>query len=223
MLSHRRPSSPSMTASIAAGRHPDRLPVAWPTCVPADAVPSSSQHQPTLAQPPAPLQPLPEPTDGETYRPSDGWKPRPHHLSKAQLWHRIRDEAALDAFFEPALATHLHRSVQLAKPSRTSRTAASIEWPCLPPPRNTLTQGRAAAAASELSASRPLWSAPGSTSARHPHRVVQQAAAVAKPCSSQDARWQDWWCVGAGLCLLAVSSSVTRAWKLRLLSSWRTS
>lgn len=43
--------------------------------------------------------------------PSNGWKPLPHHLSKAQLWERIRQEAQADAASEPTLASNLYSTV----------------------------------------------------------------------------------------------------------------
>lgn len=43
------------------------------------------------------LPPALQSIDGEDYHPSDGWRPRPHHLTKAQLWERIRNEARMDA------------------------------------------------------------------------------------------------------------------------------
>lgn len=43
--------------------------------------------------------------------PSRGWRPQPHHPSKAALWHTIRSEAMRDAMKEPALASFLYSSV----------------------------------------------------------------------------------------------------------------
>ncbi|KAG2433458.1 hypothetical protein HXX76_008515 [Chlamydomonas incerta] len=48
--------------------------------------------------------------------PSNGWRPMPHHLSKAELWERIRQEAQMDASSEPALASNLFSTI-LAHPS----------------------------------------------------------------------------------------------------------
>ena len=42
---------------------------------------------------------------------SKRWKPAPHHLSKTQLWARMREEAAEQAKGEPVLASFLHMSV----------------------------------------------------------------------------------------------------------------
>jgi len=43
--------------------------------------------------------------------PSQGWRPMPHHLSKQQLWQRIRVEAKADADAEPTLASFLYSSI----------------------------------------------------------------------------------------------------------------
>lgn len=40
-----------------------------------------------------------------------GWNPQPHHLSKADLWQAIRQEAKADADAEPALASFLYSTV----------------------------------------------------------------------------------------------------------------
>lgn len=48
--------------------------------------------------------------------PSRGWRPQPHHLSREQLWERIREEAMLDASSEPALASNLYSTI-LAHPN----------------------------------------------------------------------------------------------------------
>eukprot|EP00195_Chlamydomonas_chlamydogama_P015193 CAMPEP_0202889850 /NCGR_PEP_ID=MMETSP1392-20130828/408_1 /ASSEMBLY_ACC=CAM_ASM_000868 /TAXON_ID=225041 /ORGANISM="Chlamydomonas chlamydogama, Strain SAG 11-48b" /LENGTH=395 /DNA_ID=CAMNT_0049573279 /DNA_START=260 /DNA_END=1447 /DNA_ORIENTATION=+ len=47
----------------------------------------------------------------DEYHPSQGWKPRPHHLSKQQLWERIRVESQQDAASEPTLASFLYSTV----------------------------------------------------------------------------------------------------------------
>eukprot|EP00798_Chlamydomonas_sp_ICE-L_P028004 gene28004-31101_t len=48
--------------------------------------------------------------------PSDGWRWRPHHLSKHQLWQRCRGEATEDAVAEQRLASNLYSTV-LSHPS----------------------------------------------------------------------------------------------------------
>ncbi|EFJ49080.1 hypothetical protein VOLCADRAFT_74427 [Volvox carteri f. nagariensis] len=53
---------------------------------------------------------------GDEYHPSQGWRPQPHHLSKDQLWSRIREEAQQDAASEPALASNLYSTI-LAHPN----------------------------------------------------------------------------------------------------------
>jgi hypothetical protein len=45
------------------------------------------------------------------YHPSQGWRPLPHHLSKQDLWQRIRQEAKADADAEPTLASFLYSSI----------------------------------------------------------------------------------------------------------------
>uniref|UniRef100_A0A7S0WPA3 serine O-acetyltransferase n=1 Tax=Chlamydomonas leiostraca TaxID=1034604 RepID=A0A7S0WPA3_9CHLO len=63
--------------------------------------------------------------DNEEYHPSDGWRARPHHLSRHALWQRIRDEAAEDAALEPRLATFLH-AVVLSHGSMCSALSALL-------------------------------------------------------------------------------------------------
>jgi hypothetical protein len=68
---------------------------------------SSSISSNRLSPQPRPLGSGPRPdsklatsttSDGEEeYHPSNGWRPRRHHLDKAALWERIRQEARLDA------------------------------------------------------------------------------------------------------------------------------
>jgi serine O-acetyltransferase len=45
------------------------------------------------------------------YHPSQGWRPMPHHLSKQDIWQRIRQEAKADADAEPTLASFLYSSI----------------------------------------------------------------------------------------------------------------
>jgi serine O-acetyltransferase len=45
------------------------------------------------------------------YHPSQGWRLMPHHLSKQQLWERMRQEAKADADAEPTLASFLYSSI----------------------------------------------------------------------------------------------------------------
>lgn len=45
------------------------------------------------------------------YHPSQGWRPMPHHLTKQQLWDRMRAEAKADADAEPTLASFLYSSI----------------------------------------------------------------------------------------------------------------
>lgn len=59
-----------------------------------------------LAAGPAP----PSSAAGE-YQLSMGWRPMPHHLSKEQLWEKIRMEARADADSEPSLASFLYSSI----------------------------------------------------------------------------------------------------------------
>lgn len=47
----------------------------------------------------------------EKYHPSQGWVAQPHHLSKQQMWDRIREESKKDADAEPTLASFLYSSV----------------------------------------------------------------------------------------------------------------
>eukprot|EP00955_Chlamydomonas_euryale_P041912 352159-Chlamydomonas_euryale.AAC.9 len=47
----------------------------------------------------------------DEYHPSHGWRTLPHHMSKAQLWQAMRDEAERDAMGEPALASFLYSTV----------------------------------------------------------------------------------------------------------------
>ncbi|KAG2482591.1 hypothetical protein HYH03_018475 [Edaphochlamys debaryana] len=49
------------------------------------------------------------PTDDD--HPSNGWRVLPHHLSKQDLWERIRYEAQRDAAAEPALASNLYSTI----------------------------------------------------------------------------------------------------------------
>lgn len=51
----------------------------------------------------------------EEWHESDGWRPRPHHKAKAQLWAAIVSEAREDAAEEPALASFLHTSIIMHK------------------------------------------------------------------------------------------------------------
>ncbi|KXZ46071.1 hypothetical protein GPECTOR_47g346 [Gonium pectorale] len=52
----------------------------------------------------------------EEYHPSQGWRPQPHHLTKEQLWQRVRMEAQADAASEPVLASNLYSTI-LAQPN----------------------------------------------------------------------------------------------------------
>ncbi|GBF96762.1 serine O-acetyltransferase [Raphidocelis subcapitata] len=47
----------------------------------------------------------------DDYHPSQGWRPQPHHLSREQLWQRIRTESKADADAEPTLASFLYSSI----------------------------------------------------------------------------------------------------------------
>lgn len=69
---------------------------------------SEQQQQQQVAKG-APLQAadLPE----ATYHPSQGWRPQPHHLTREQLWQRIREESKRDADAEPTLASFLYSSI----------------------------------------------------------------------------------------------------------------
>ncbi|PNH10165.1 Serine acetyltransferase 5 [Tetrabaena socialis] len=52
----------------------------------------------------------------DEYHPSQGWRSQPHHLTKQQLWERVREEAQRDADSEPALASNLYSTI-LAHPN----------------------------------------------------------------------------------------------------------
>ena len=55
--------------------------------------------------------PAPVPVPREDALSPKRWHPAPHHLTKKQLWARIREEAAIHAKSEPVLASYLHMSV----------------------------------------------------------------------------------------------------------------
>lgn len=56
-------------------------------------------------------QPFKLPRELKDYHPSQGWRPMPHHLTKQQLWERMRQEAKADADAEPTLASFLYSSI----------------------------------------------------------------------------------------------------------------
>ncbi|KAF6265090.1 trimeric LpxA-like protein [Scenedesmus sp. NREL 46B-D3] len=57
------------------------------------------------------MQPYSLPGVPDDYHPSQGWRPLPHHLSKPDIWQRIRQEAKADADAEPTLASFLYSSI----------------------------------------------------------------------------------------------------------------
>ncbi|KAI8476270.1 MAG: trimeric LpxA-like protein [Monoraphidium minutum] len=73
-------------------------------------VQTSKQRQQQQQQQPTPAAPAAAPAKRE-YNPSQGWQAQPHHLSKAQLWERVREESKRDADAEPTLASFLYSSV----------------------------------------------------------------------------------------------------------------
>ncbi|KXZ46070.1 hypothetical protein GPECTOR_47g345 [Gonium pectorale] len=51
-----------------------------------------------------------------------GWRLLPHHLTKEQIWQRVRAESELDAVSEPALASNLYSTI-LAHPNMEATMA----------------------------------------------------------------------------------------------------
>ncbi|GLC36489.1 hypothetical protein PLESTB_000153800 [Pleodorina starrii] len=70
----------------------------------------------------------------DDYHPSQGWRPQPHHLTKDQLWARIREEAQLDAASEPALASNLYSTILAhsnIEKSMAFLLANKLAWPTM--------------------------------------------------------------------------------------------
>ncbi|GIL61391.1 hypothetical protein Vafri_15859 [Volvox africanus] len=70
----------------------------------------------------------------DEYHPSQGWRPQAHHLTKDQLWARIRGEAQQDADSEPALASNLYSTILAQSSIETSMAfmlANKLAWPTM--------------------------------------------------------------------------------------------
>eukprot|EP00879_Flechtneria_rotunda_P003074 GHRR01003294.1.p1 GENE.GHRR01003294.1~~GHRR01003294.1.p1 ORF type:complete len:377 (+),score=96.05 GHRR01003294.1:359-1489(+) len=99
------------SGSVAANTAvPDvsQLGASWRTAADLDSVRQSLAAR--LATADVVTQPA-QPGLSADWHPSQGWRLMPHHLSKEQLWQRIRHEAKADADAEPTLASFLYSSI----------------------------------------------------------------------------------------------------------------
>lgn len=69
------------------------------------------QHRQHMQQQRQQQQQQQQPAKQVAYHPSQGWKPLPHHLTKDEMWQRIREECKRDADAEPTLASFLYSSI----------------------------------------------------------------------------------------------------------------